>query len=103
MADKKVVEIAKRYANAVKALNPHSVVLYGSYVYGTPHEFSDIDIGVVFEDFKGDWLETSADLFGIASDIDDRLEPVLFDTEQDRSGFVKDILKRGIIIYSAEN
>ena len=49
MLDKaKVRQIAQEYTDEVcRALQPKSVILFGSYVNGTPHEYSDIDIAVV--------------------------------------------------------
>ncbi|MCL2874060.1 MAG: nucleotidyltransferase domain-containing protein [Defluviitaleaceae bacterium] len=61
MLDKKEVRaIAKRYADVVcKRLNPKTVILFGSYVNGNPHEYSDIDIAVVFDNYKGNWYDTA--------------------------------------------
>ena len=32
--------------------------------------------------------------------IDDRIEPILLEDNEDRSGFLEDILKNGEVIYS---
>ena len=54
MLDKASVRrIAQDYASEVrKTLDPQKVILFGSYVNGNPHEWSDIDIAVVFNDFR---------------------------------------------------
>jgi predicted nucleotidyltransferase len=45
-----VVSIAEQYVKLViKELSPATIVLYGSYVNGTPHKDSDIDIAVIFD------------------------------------------------------
>ena len=56
MLDKATVrQIAIKYAEEVKkVLEPKSVILFGSYVNSVSHEYSDIDIAVVFHDFQGD-------------------------------------------------
>ena len=59
-----VINTVRQYADVVtKELSPASIVLYGSYVKGNPHEDSDIDVAVIFNGFSGDWLETSARLW----------------------------------------
>ena len=96
-----VMKIAHHYANEVrKTLNPQSVILFGSYASGTPHEYSDTDIAVVFNGFQGDWLETSTYLVGLAWNEDGYIEPHLLDTANDSSGFLEQVRKTGEIIYS---
>jgi predicted nucleotidyltransferase len=94
-------EIAQRYSDEVrKVLNPTSVILFGSYVNGNPHEWSDIDIAVIINGFDGNWLETASMLCGLSWEVDLGIEPHLLDETCDRSGFVEHILKTGEIIYS---
>ena len=41
-------ELAERYAAEVRTiLDPDAIILFGSYVNGTPHEWSDIDIAII--------------------------------------------------------
>jgi len=97
-----VVDTVERYADAVvEKFSPAAIVLFGSYVNGMPHEDSDIDVGVVFNGFEGDWLETSAQLWGLTEDVSFSIEPHLLDSTQDRSGFVRHVMKTGQIIYQA--
>ena len=103
MLDKtEVRKIAARYAEEVKkVLNPDAVILFGSYVNGNPHEWSDIDIAVVVNGFQGDWLETAAMLCGLSWEISLDIEPHLLDETCDRSGFAEHVIKTGEVIYSA--
>jgi predicted nucleotidyltransferase len=95
-------EIAEKYAAEVtKVLKPTAIILFGSYINGTPHEDSDIDIAIIVSDFRGDWLETAATLCGLSWDVSFDIEPHLLDDTQDKSGFVKHIMKTGEVIYSA--
>ena len=102
--DKKVVEIARLYAEKVKKYLPVSmIVLYGSHVKGTATKSSDIDIAVVVDKFSGDYLKISSDLFGLVRSVNKRIEPVLLCRKNDRSGFLENIMKNGKIIYKSAN
>lgn len=100
--DKKIVAIAKHYAEKVKSAVPaEMVILYGSYVKGNARAESDIDIAVVLNKVPADYLETSSNLFSLVRDVDIRIEPVLLIKGHDRSGFLESILKQGKVIYKA--
>ena len=97
-----VVNTVEKYADAVtQELSPSAIVLYGSYAKGNPHEDSDIDVAVIFNGFSGDWLETSAKLWRLTRKVSTYIEPVLLDSTEDKSGFVRNIFKTGEIIYQA--
>ena len=103
MLDKRtVIDAVERYAEVVKnEFSPSAVVLFGSYVNGASHEDSDIDVGIVFNGFTGDWLEVSAKLWRLRHDISFDIEPHLLDSANDKSGFVAHIFKTGQVIYQA--
>ena len=103
MLDKNAVrEIAEKYTEEVKkVLSPDAVILFGSYANGNPHEWSDIDIAVIINNFQGNWLETAALLCGLSWEISVDIEPHLLDETCDRSGFVEHVIKTGEIIYKA--
>jgi predicted nucleotidyltransferase len=102
--DKKVVEIAKLYAQKVRSRMPvNMVVLYGSYARGTARKNSDIDVAVVVDKFHGDYLKASAELFNLVRTVNKRIEPVLLCRENDRTGFLENVLKHGKIIYRSED
>jgi len=98
-----VIETVNRYAEAVaKEFSPSAVVLFGSYVNGTPHKDSDIDVGVVFDGFIGDWRETVTRLWRLRRGISFDIEPHLLDIADDKSGFAKYVLKTGQLIYQVQ-
>ncbi|MDR1704599.1 MAG: nucleotidyltransferase domain-containing protein [Clostridiales bacterium] len=97
-----VMNIANAYADAVKKdFSPLAVVLFGSYVRDEARDDSDIDIGVVFEGFEGDWLTTASALWRLRHGISYVIEPHLLDVKQDKSGFVRHVFKTGQVIYHA--
>ena len=102
MDKRDIIKTAQEYANEVrKTLNPAAIILFGSFANGTPTDDSDIDIAIVFNGFTGDRWETSADLWQLTWKIDNRIEPILLDTQNDKSGFASDIFKTGHILYRA--
>ena len=104
MLDKeKVREIVQEYSDEVcKMLVPTKIILFGSYINGVPHEWSDIDVAVLVKDYKGDWLDTHAKLYSLKWEnrfLD--IEPHLLDESRDPSGFVQHVIKTGEVIYQS--
>lgn len=98
--DQKIIKIAQRYAEKVRDAMPvKMVVLFGSHVSGKPHKDSDIDIAVIVDEFRGDYLKASANLFSLVRGIDTKIEPVLLSRKNDRSGFLAYVLRQGKVIY----
>ena len=94
---------ASTYAAEVcKLLNPYAIIMYGSYANGTPDPESDIDIAVIFNGYKGDWLKDSALLWKLTRSVSTHIEPILLDRTHDPSGFVTNVFNSGEVIYSAE-
>jgi len=98
--DKKIIEIAQRYTEKVRVAMPvKMVVLFGSHVNGKSHKYSDIDIAVIVDEFRGDYLKASANLFNLVRGINTRIEPVLLSRKNDKSGFLAHVLRQGKIVY----
>ena len=98
-----IIERVRRYADAVrKDFDVKRVILFGSYSKDSPREDSDIDVAVVVDCVEGDFLAAESKLFRLRRQIDSRIEPVLLEASNDRSGFLEEILKTGEVIYSAE-
>ena len=96
------ISSATAYAAEVcKLFDPYSIILYGSYINGIPTIESDIDIAVIFDGYKGDWLKDSAALWGLTMNVSTLIEPVLLDRTNDPSGFVEQITNTGEVLYSA--
>jgi uncharacterized protein len=96
--DKKdALNIAKTYAALVKQkFDPQQIILFGSYIKGTYHEESDIDIAVIFSDYD-DSIDMQLELMRLRRNIDSRIEPHPF-KERDfnlLNPFAAEILKYG--------
>ena len=102
MAGNEAIRLAEEYAQAVvKEISPVAVILYGSHAKGTARPDSDLDIAVVVQDFRGDWLTASSKLWKLRRGISDDIEPILLDRADDPSGFVAEVYRTGRILYSA--
>ena len=96
-----VVERVRRYAELVRHdFDVEQVILFGSHVSGTAREGSDIDVAVVVRRLKGNWLSAAARMHKLTRDVDVSIEPVIFQQGRDQSGFLRQILETGEIIYS---
>lgn len=97
-----IIERVKKYAQEVlKYFQVNKIILFGSYAYGQPHEYSDIDVAVVVNKISDDILATEAFLFSLVDKVDIRIEPILLEAGNDKSGFLDYIMGKGIIIYQA--
>ena len=97
------IERVKQYADVVRRdFNVRKIILYGSYSRDAGRKDSDIDVAVVLDCVDEDFLTAEAKLFRLRREIDARIEPVLLEQSNDKSGFLEEILKTGEIIYSAE-
>jgi predicted nucleotidyltransferase len=95
-----VVKISVRYAEVVKReFSPLAVILFGSYINGTPNEDSDIDVGVIFDGFAGDYRKTTQRLWRLRREISYDIEPHLLDAANDPSGFTGHVLATGQVVY----
>jgi predicted nucleotidyltransferase len=100
MDKKTALTFARRYADEVaREINPAAVIMYGSHVTGKAREDSDIDVAVIFDGFEGDFLKTSAKLWNWVWQVNSYIEPILLDIKNDKSGFAREIMESGELIY----
>ncbi len=103
MDKKEIDRKLKKYISLVKKeYSPKKIVLYGSYARGNYTEYSDIDIAVIVEEIKGDFLELITRLYKLRRNIDTKIEPVLLEENNDKSGFLESILEYGKVIYKSQ-
>ena len=97
------IRCVKQYADLIRQnFDVRKIILYGSYSRDAARKDSDIDVAVVLDSVDEDFLMCEARLFRLRREIDARIEPVLLEESNDKSGFLEEILKTGEIIYSAE-
>lgn len=75
-----------------------SVDLFGSYAKDTNREDSDIDVAIVVKNISGDFFAVNPLLWKLRRQVDDRIEPILIDKNNDKSGFLDEIKRNGIEI-----
>lgn len=97
------IEIVRNYAQDIESQGVHlqDVILYGSFAKETQHEWSDIDVALVADEFTGFYFNDS-DLFpyvGIKKPYI-RIEAKTYPTEYFKQGdpFINEIIKTGIRI-----
>jgi predicted nucleotidyltransferase len=76
--------------------------LFGSYAKGTNHADSDIDVALVVNhlDDDYDFLKTEPLLWKLTRNVDYRIEPHVIARDTDYAGFLDEIQRTGIEIYS---
>ncbi len=74
------------------------VYLFGSYAKNTNKTDSDIDVAIIVNQLTGDYFSTTPILWKLRRQIDDRIEPILFEKGNDKSGFIDEIQRYGIEI-----
>jgi len=75
-----------------------NIYLFGSYAKDSFREDSDIDVAIVVNEIPGDFFSVNPLLWKLRRQVDDRIEPILIDRNQDRSGFLDEIKRNGIEI-----
>lgn len=78
----------------------HSAYLFGSYARGKAHEWSDLDIALVSDDFEGVRFLDREKIAAATLEVDSRISPLPFRTADFTPDdlFVQEILRTGIRI-----
>ncbi|MCP4577251.1 MAG: nucleotidyltransferase domain-containing protein [Deltaproteobacteria bacterium] len=74
------------------------MILFGSYARGSQREDSDVDVAIIVDEIRGDYFSTRPLLWRVRREVDDRIEPILFETKHDESGFLEEVMRNGILI-----
>ena len=101
MVKGKTPEVARRYIDFVRKVNPNvkKAYLFGSYAKGIIHVDSDIDLAIVFGDLS-DSFDMQVQLMKLRRKFDTRIEPHAF-RESDFEGsnpLTREILNTGLEI-----
>ena len=99
------LEVVARFGKAVEAqgVKPLKIVLFGSYSTGTHHEWSDIDLVVVSEDFadKGFWERI--EILSVAiCELLEPIEAVAMTPEEWEKGdsLIAQFARQGEVVYA---
>jgi len=99
MDQKEAISKATDYKNLLKEhFHFTDIYLFGSYASNEFDSNSDIDIAVVVDKTDEDFFSITPKLWKLRREVDDRIEPILVETDLDKSGFYEDIVKKGIRI-----
>ena len=97
MDKKDVIEKLREYKKLLsKHYDLHKMILFGSYAENNPHADSDIDVAVIVNKIKGDYFTYTPLLWKLRRQVDNRIEPLLFEKGKDTNGFLKQIMVNGI-------
>jgi predicted nucleotidyltransferase len=93
---KRYFNVAKKYAEVVRkdGIGIKALYIFGSRVDGKSKKWSDLDVGIVSNDFGTDRIKGLARLFYLGTKVSDLIEPHLF-TESE-FGDKYDVLAREI-------
>jgi predicted nucleotidyltransferase len=101
MDKSEVIKVAREYAKAVAENYPYEqMILFGSFVKGSAHADSDIDIAVIFKDYD-ESIDMQLQLMRLTRKIDSRIEPHPFKESEFNfsNSLASEILKYGEPVY----
>lgn len=99
---RRLIDRLQQYIEVEKA------ILFGSYAYGKPHEWSDIDLVIISPDFAGQpMLDRLQFLYRVAWEVGTNwIEPLGYTLEELESAsslsLLGEIHERGIVVYDEE-
>ena len=97
MDKREAIKLVRAYKRLLKDhLSFEKVYLFGSFAKGTNKEDSDIDVAIVVKKLDGDFFLVNPLLWKLRRQIDDRIEPILIESDFDEAGFLEEIQKNGI-------
>ncbi len=97
----RIIKIINKCLSALKENNIHikKAILFGSYVNGTNTEWSDIDLAIVSDSFKGNRVDDRNKIRQIKLSVSSDLEIIPYRPEDFNpdNPFVKEILNSGVV------
>lgn len=101
-----IIELIKKFISELEYNQIHikKAILFGSYANGTFNEWSDIDLALVSDSFKGDRFKDRDLIRKIKLAVSSSLEPIPFRSENftPKDPFVKSIIDSGLNVSLAE-
>ena len=90
-----------------KGIQVECIVLYGSYINGTPDEWSDFDVAVISPDFEGQPIwQRQETIARLTLYRDRRISPMGYPSSEyhnpGRHSFLGEIIRTGRVVWQAE-
>ncbi len=97
----------RRYARQIaKRFHPDKILLFGSYAYGKPHVWSDVDILVVMP-ARSEARKSAEIMLALEApfslDLIVRTPRRLRQLLQDEDWFVREIMDKGLVLYESSH
>jgi predicted nucleotidyltransferase len=97
-----IISKVRQYKQLVDSSNLlkdiEQVYLFGSFVKGTPNNYSDIDVAFVVKNIEGDFFDIIPPIHRLTEKIDFRIEPHVVARDTDYAGFIDEIQRTGILV-----
>jgi predicted nucleotidyltransferase len=98
MDQQEILKIVEQYIVLIRQhYSPRKIIFFGSYAKGLANQ----NFAVIVDEIIGDYLDNTFLLYKLRRDVDDRIEPVLLESKNDPSGFLKEIMKTGQVVFEA--
>lgn len=106
--DREVVErkLGEITAKIVKEFQPEKVILFGSWAWGQPHEWSDVDLFIVKDSEKKRWQREYELRMKLLGNKFPPLDLLIYTSKEINRRldindlFVQDILNQGKVLYA---
>lgn len=104
---KKIKVIIQRISEKIqREYRPQKIILFGSYVWGKPGKYSDIDLFII-KKTKARHLDRSVEIRKILDEENGMvaLDPIVFTPDETKyriklgDDFIKKILTKGMVLY----
>jgi len=104
MSQKNIKELCEQIA---EKFHPEKIILFGSYAYGKPNQYSDVDLLVIMP-FNGSPLSQAAKIITqikpkTAVDLIVRTPEQIQERLMMNDSFIKEIFKDGKVAYEAKH
>jgi predicted nucleotidyltransferase len=104
---KKIKAIIKKISKKIeKEYHPEKIILFGSYAWGKPGKYSDIDLFII-KKTKARHLDRSVEIRKILNEENGMLalDPIVYTPDETKyriklgDDFIKKILTKGMVLY----
>jgi predicted nucleotidyltransferase len=104
---RKTTKLIKQIIESLKPYKPEKIILFGSYAWGKPKKDSDIDL-LIIKQTKKDHYKRIPEARSYLHNIDQAFDILIMTPEEITKRlklgdfFIKEILKRGRVLYEAK-